>query len=100
MPSTRASARSRWRVNRSTNSGMKAATFAPDSDSHDSAMKRWIVSSAKIPEKSLWSRSATPLIKGRISRGAAVNGSVTLMGVTSFLGGAGGRAARARRCVR
>jgi hypothetical protein len=31
---------------------MNAATFDPDSESHDSAMYRWIVSEAKIPEKS------------------------------------------------
>ena len=42
---------------------MKAATFAPDSESHDSATYRRIVSEAKIPKKSAWSRSATPLIR-------------------------------------
>jgi hypothetical protein len=67
LPSTPAGARRRCRVNRSTNSGMKAATLEPASDPQDSAMNRWIVSSAKMLEKLVWSRSATLRIRGRSS---------------------------------
>jgi hypothetical protein len=98
LPSTRASARNRWRVNRSTNSGTKAATFAPCSDSQDSAMNRWIVSSPRTPPKSERRRSALARISGRISIGAALSGSTTLMGGSSLLGGADGRGGRGSRC--
>ena len=101
LPSTRASARNRCRVNRSTNSGTNAATFAPCSDSHDSAMKRWIVSSPNMPAKSVRRRSALArMVRGRISTGAALRGSTMLMDGFSLLDGMDGRAERGSRCGR